>query len=286
MRIAINTAACDYLTLTTFDVGVASRMTRNFTQLQGRNVAKVIKRMQYEGRIAENVFCGTAMQGADPHFMLQASGYDAHRAMQVYQADRQADNPKATRVDLQITIPRLTADMPLSEYKTAILATLAENCVGRPPAIQVIDKNGAIGETIYIGSRDSERYIRIYDKQYSDTWGIRFEAEYKGTIAGGVFSNMLRRDTYATDVLHSELMRFAGIPLFDRMASVLKGNPGYMPTVSTLPTTDESRMKWLEEVVFPAIRKMYLAGVHKPRLMVMIAELAQMCDDYPLDNTW
>lgn len=286
MRIVINSAATDYLTLTSFDVGVASRMSTYFNNLQGRNVAKVIKRMQYEGRIAEGIFLGAAMQGADPHFMLQASGYDAHRAMQVYQSDRQTDNPKCTRIDLQITIARTREDKPLSEYKAAILASLEANCVGRPPNIQMIDKNGAIGETIYIGSRDSERFIRIYDKKYSDIDGIRFETEYKGTIAGGVFSNMLRRDTYATDVLHSELMRLSGIPLFDRFASILKGNPGHLPTVSTLPTTDESRMKWLEETVFPAIRKMYLAGVHKPRLMVMIAELAQMCDDYPLDNSW
>lgn len=286
MNIVINSPACDYLTLTTPDTGVAHKLEITFRLLQGRSPAKIGKRMQYEGRIIEGLFLGRAIQGGDTGYMLQSSGYQAHRVMQTLQADKQADRPRASRLDLQITVERVRDDTGLSLYKEAILASIASTTKGRMPALSMFDKLGQWGETIYIGSRASERYIRIYDKVYDDRQGIRFEAEYKGSIADSVFKGMLARDSYAGDVMTSELAKLAGIPLFDRMREIVNGDDGFRPTVTTVPTSDDSRLEWIENTVWPAIRKMYLSGAHKGRLMVLIAELAQMTDDYPLDNLW
>ena len=285
-KIVINSVACDYLTLTTFDDSVAARMRSMFCVLQSSNPAKVVNRLQYEGRIADGVFLGAAVQNGTINYMMQATGYDAHRLMQAWQAEQKTDRPRCTRLDLQVTVERLAQDMPLSAYKVDMQIALKEHSTGRPPGIELFDKDGKWGETIYIGSRLSERYIRVYDKEFDGRQGIRFETEYKGGIADNVFSHMLKRDTYSTDVIFSELAKLAGIQLYDRMGKIVKGDHGFLPNVFNAPTTDDSRIVWLENTIWPIIRKMYLSGSHRKRLSVMIAELQQMCDEPPLDNSW
>ena len=68
-------------------------------------------------------------------------------------------------------------------------------------------KNGRVGKTIYIGSRSSEKMIRIYDKaaeQNQEGVWIRYEIETKGDFADKCF----RRIKEAGRILRGVLSQF------------------------------------------------------------------------------
>jgi hypothetical protein len=95
---------------------------------------------------------------------------------------------KCTRIDLQVTVRLAVYDGSIAEDLAWRRAHNNEH-LGQPltPTQRLVKGYGA-GDTLYIGSRTSPRYGRIYDKQkespaeaYDRCW--RFEIEYKRVMA-------------------------------------------------------------------------------------------------------
>lgn len=118
--------------------------------------------------------------------LLQVSGRAAKGTYMLANADNQC-----TRLDLQLTY-RVDADEVQLDMEDIYMQLNAhKNGAHRPRAVKRIQE-GYSTQTIYVGKRASDVFIRIYDKyaesgkeEYKDS--IRFELELKGRVSKEVW---------------------------------------------------------------------------------------------------
>lgn len=121
-----------------------------------------------------------------------------------------------------------------------------------------IVSNGG-GDTIYIGSRQSDKFIRLYDKAAQmdladDIW-FRLELECKGMFARSIASVLIASEDWGLvfDTALSSMVRLpieTGWGKFRSMGSTTIGLP------KMEKRTD--REKWISEQVIPAVAKHYI----------------------------
>jgi phage replication initiation protein len=110
------------------------------------------------------------------------------------------------------------------------------------------------GYTLYVGSRHSERFIRIYDKsaeQHLATDWIRAEIETKGAVAKAIAGH-LSNDVVRWDDVFGQLMEsmfMVNDPTYKALIrnSATEG----VPKVEKTPDTE----KWIHDQVLPAVTK-------------------------------
>ena len=142
--------------------------------------------MQYQGRIWENdagtVFFGTGEQRGRPHYLAQFTGHRAQTAWDAYDGLVAYDLVRVTRLDVALTVP-----LPPGWRQDYLFASLKAD--DGPRSVSYIEsQSGPEGHetlaTVYIGSRSSDRYVRVYEKPDSEgNLYLRFEVEYKGARA-------------------------------------------------------------------------------------------------------
>lgn len=129
---------------------------------------------------------GWALQRGRDHYLITAEGDVAHDkffSMTLKQA-------KATRIDLQITIPRRASNAVTRDLVDALRSG---DWPYRKRNIMMYEGDEGEGNTCAIGSRSSYRYIRIYEKLGTDgLWYVRFEVEYKGELADDAYLKLSR----------------------------------------------------------------------------------------------
>lgn len=161
----------DWMTLTTKDSSRAVEWREAFqavaSEEQQRGYQwKEAKFYGYTGEQCGRVLYGKRNDGA----LVRLSSSLAHDAGMLFEPDA----AHCTRIDLQVTA-ELAGEHPLfleSAWKNAQLKGAME---GRPPKYTLIrDSEG--GSTLYVGSRSSMRYGRIYDK------GIELAASPAGKL--------------------------------------------------------------------------------------------------------
>ena len=114
------------------------------------------------------------------------------------------------------------------------------------------------GATLYIGSRSSDRYIRIYDKT-AESKGVyperswRWEIEYKKPRAGMVAARLLRLGAGPNAVI--DVVR-AG--LVDLRVNLPYGNPGadWVPHPGMRKSDDQTRLAYTSRVVRPFLQRL------------------------------
>jgi hypothetical protein len=114
------------------------------------------------------------------------------------------------------------------------------------------------GRTLYIGSRSSDRYIRIYDKT-AESKGVyperswRWEIEYKKPRAGMVAARLLRQGGGANaviDVVRSGLVDLrVRLPFGDP-------TPGWVPHPGQRKSDDHTRLAYTSRVVRPFLQRL------------------------------
>jgi hypothetical protein len=114
------------------------------------------------------------------------------------------------------------------------------------------------GRTLYIGSRSSDRYIRIYDKtaESKGVWPLRswrWEIEYKKPRAGLVAARLLRSGGRPNDVID-----VVASALADVRVNLPYGDPptGWLSKRPKLLTTNETRLRYTSRVVAPFIKNL------------------------------
>lgn len=140
------------------------------------------KIMQYDGHYwiggDGSFFLGTGQQKNQIHNMVRASGQLSDAMF-----DRAAGTPvkngwaKCTRLDIQITLPQ-----PADWGQWRVMWEMKKRGVNCWPIPSQSGKNGRELTTVYIGSRQSSRLTRLYQKEAgkdSDLY-LRFETEFKG----------------------------------------------------------------------------------------------------------
>jgi len=164
----INNAQIDFVTATT---AVKRRYDLASREVcEGKGEAREGRFLQYVGDRYESVFTGEAMQRGKASYLIQVTGEDSKESGIVL-IDA---GMKVTRIDLQITV-KLPSDYSARELADCFSY---KKWLGGERKINLIESEGM--DTVNVGSRSSNRYIRIYVKEGGF---LRFEVEYKKELA-------------------------------------------------------------------------------------------------------
>lgn len=158
-------------------------------------------RIGFDGTALDHLFFGRR----EHDVMLQASGPDADRI--AFLAVPHATN--VSRLDLQVTVWTEGSEVALASDAWDRLKTLP-NGRGRPRSFSLI-VNHPMGQTLYVGSRSSDNFGRLYDKGVESKLGPagllwRYEVELKRDPAQRTAEDYVRSEqpaAYATAQVHS-----------------------------------------------------------------------------------
>jgi len=121
------------------------------------------------------------------------------------------------------------------------------------------------GYTIYVGSRQSERFVRIYDKaaesKLSGKLWFRFEIETKGMVARAVATS-LRQSNNWSGVFDSLVYSMVGKP--EELALENFFTSGSVPIGLPKIERHSDREAWIESQVIPAVAKHYIDNPLSP----------------------
>lgn len=125
--------------------------------------------LQYKGWRKESFFIGHGMQQKKSHTIINVSGSLAHRLLETLKT---LPEWYCTRIDVQITI-KATGDL------TEALAMVRDDCKTENTTLIESKEN----DTLYLGSRSSDTFLRLYEKYIGDKKYLRLEFELKGARA-------------------------------------------------------------------------------------------------------
>lgn len=279
MPIITDSVAADWLTLTSYDAKTARRIEMQLLQIGGTDGSKKASRLQYKGWAAEGVFFGTAKQGELGHYMCVASATAANELLQRMQALGIESGYSCTRIDLQYTKKRenhITSLSICGEELRRYIAQEVKNSSIRPQ-IKVISSDKRCDETVYIGSRESERFVRIYDKMIDNEEYVRFETEYKGKYANEVMKKCIASDKQAAQILASEVLKYVSASSVTRwLAYSVQSSSSEAIVVHRDMSSDIKKLRWLEDSIIPIMLKLGL-GAYKQEIVYMLkSALAQL----------
>lgn len=207
----------------------------------------------YRGHALGKFFVGTSVQG----MAMYASGA---WSSDLLEARLRWQN--APRLDIQVTL-WYQDDIAATLIDASVAATLAHRDQRKLPPYAVQRRaTFGDGDTLYIGSRTSDKYVRIYDKmrekkepEYENS--IRFEVELKGEIARMYVHEcddaFPQQEWWYSKV--RTILRGYGISLPDCVPETY-AVPEYKKEV---PTVD-SRLAWLSSQVAPTVAKLVASG--------------------------
>jgi len=248
----------DYITLTIPDdvpmtdaenwTALVAQALREGDKIGGRKAAQALG---YKGLVAGPVFAGARQDGA----ILRCSGFTADKIIAI----ARPPTARCTRVDLALTV-WLEQDDPgragrAREQSTAVRES---DPASKVKTITFIDGCGA-GDTLYLGSRTSELFGRVYDKgresnapEYAFAW--RYEVEYKGLSARAFlaeWSTAVNRRAWELGVVLS-WFKDRGIEVPVQAESVACTRV----EVPKHRTDPEKTMEWLRTGVAPSVRRL------------------------------
>lgn len=250
----INRPAIDWLTLTTFTNLAGNELLRVARRCATNSEPKNRRIMQYEGKTWGNTFYGVAEQRGRGHMMLRASGATAHEAYDEIMQSNPAMSVSCTRIDLQVTV-RLTwnysARALCDQLRTA-------DWNGHKRKVTMIEGGDGL-DTIYIGSRDSERMYRIYVKRVDNESYLRWEAEIKGDLADQTWVAITVGGADAMNsIARGEFGRMPYVPnrAIDEIAACMDKYQAREIRPVERVRDSSSTMQWVSRAVSPAVNRM------------------------------
>ena len=270
----------DWLTLTTYSLEAFNELYYIHT---GEHDQTGIKEKgsfrNYRGVVASGALWAAGKQGQAVHYLVKASGAKAHDLAISLASCLSWESFRASRIDLQVTVPGTLDGLSVKRSAEAIVAM---GRMGRPPKITAI-----LGETdtVYIGSRSSERMVRIYQKLGTPDGlppRVRFEVELKGDLASITLKDMVSGRVRIAERLAWEWNR---LPI-DRQHESLRGITNELlacksveptpPPIRALPNT----LRWLETVVDSSIKKLASDhDCHQPMIELLYSWLSLYSKD-------
>lgn len=210
--------------------------------------------MQYAGWSFGSVFFGTAEQSGRMHNMLRVSGAAAHDL--IGGLGNVPGSVKCTRVDVQVTVP---LDRGYDSGRFYVFATEGKDWKGRKRKVSRIQNEDGL-DTVYIGSRQSEVFARLYVKEVGRpvVRALRFEVELKGGKSD-VYKRALlsgKADMVGLLLWEWEKMPALAIAQAPSVGAVLNGGEPYrLRGVKTI-REPSATYKWFDRSVVPALRRL------------------------------
>ena len=256
-------SALDYLRLATWDITAHTNLLAEL--LQGSEGQwEHSKWLQYHGWKRETFFLGTGYQNKRRHSILNISGYMADRNWSNLASE---DSYYATRVDLQITIPS-----PADIFLPTVYGELRTGNV-KPSIIQ-----SELNDTLYVGSRTSDVFIRLYEKPL-DKMHLRLEFEFKGKVAKGIWKALQAKST--PDEIYQHYLAKCDLPNYVKAHyyDVQDGATAFAIR-QEIAKTDKAKLKWLQTIDASVRQALYNhnIGTEVQRLVMSWANEASNVD--------
>lgn len=264
----LNKPMFDWLTLTTFDEKNALGVKHGLIEER-----KPAKRLQYKGVEDRNkLFVGHALQNGEDHWMFQASGEMSDYAHVMIIRNFGPYDWNVTRCDLQVTVP-MPAGFDSRAMYDALVAWEGDGKPRKPSIVQSGDGN----DTVYIGSRTSDRFTRIYVKPLEEgSKALRFEVEYKGEHAHRVY-NDCRRAEKKREILAHELWSLPRLPKSTHRAFYrVLGNNLHKPEIKRADG-QHTTLEWLTRQVSPTVARMANGHETHWRMREIVLDWCRMC---------
>lgn len=253
-----NRPAIDWLTLTTYDAKVQRDMAMMISKLRPkwRDNSIDSKVKQYEGWRGEGYFVGAGRQKEKDHFMFRFSG-DLSDAV-TWQSPRLPID--CTRLDCQLTLPLPT---PIEQTYKAYVSLVdsvdkSEKARGQRErnVDAIVSPDGFC--SLYVGSRESERFYRLYVKESGGEYFLRFEVEYKGkeSMAGRIWRDTAREPERLVIWLKGEIDTLPDHQLTTIFKDALSGVPGEIMKQGRERADPQKTLEWLKRQVSPAIKRL------------------------------
>jgi hypothetical protein len=162
----------------------------------------------------------------------------------------------ATRLDIQVTVRLVPKMVPTFLEAVETLAQVPNGGRGAQPDVVGVRKNSEF-QTVYIGSRKSDTFLRCYDKfkeskeeVYLDC--VRLECELKGKMAEAVWGQLSKVDNPGATSI--------GILLYllerrNISTSWIPTDWSYVRPEPRQKTKEEATVGWLATQVAPSVRQ-------------------------------
>ena len=262
MNLIVNKPMIDYITVTSYEESLITwvhdrvKLITSTTNIKARK-SRV---MQYDGSKVDTgrgiLFWGEGEQKGMPHYMVRCSGefsdrvaaslaaYDRHGGIQSY---------RVTRIDMQVTVECKDAGVCLMEMFAMLNG---KKIKGEMNGVFRLIAGSDKMNTLYLGSRQSNRFSRFYVKDVIEgVEYLRYEVELKGDVARDCWDRFrVGRDKAVKSMLTGEFKSKAGLiqdSIQKSIGSVLNGVGGKAKGVRKKPNT----IKWLYKTVLPALEK-------------------------------
>ena len=179
----IDAPAIDWLTFTTWDELEFIRWKEWQKNVIGDE--KIGKIRMYDGIWRGSSFVGEGRQNNRSHGMIRVSGSDSNQA---YFELLRGDYAKCTRLDIQFTTP-----LPAGYSARVFADDIRGGQQGEyQRSIDLYDNSDGF-DSVYVGSKKSDRFARFYVKEVEEQKYLRFEVEYRG-VWSQVVSKAIQED--------------------------------------------------------------------------------------------
>ena len=240
----LNVPQIDWITFTSWEKRVFDRWT--YWQSLQTGDCKEGKIKMYSGFWTGSAFIGQGDQGTKKHYIARVSGESSHNAFD----DLQDVQAKVTRIDVQITIP-----FPDGYSARNFADQLRFGDWGKfGREVQLIENTDFL-DTVYIGSRKSDRFARIYVKAANGEKFLRLEVEYKGSWAEAIGNAYF----YDKSMISGFLLDFIETLPMDDQNGVIKafkdviiGSRAGIINPKKIPD-DDATWNWLMDQTMPVI---------------------------------
>ena len=180
------------------------------------------------------------------HIFFELSGVACLRVMSAGMLDDliQENHERTARVDLAID---LDGDLHPIEF-------VRNNCHAATKTRSEIVSS--TGETVYVGSRTSERFMRVYryNQPHERAHLMRIELEFKGDTAKGI-ARLIAEDGLATAQVSAHDRYRWSYPV---LQSAIEGRR--VPRAARTPQALATWMRWLSEAVKPSLLDRWQSG--------------------------
>jgi hypothetical protein len=267
MDIELEVAKIDYLTLTTFNRGIAQKWMDWIEVFSGRERENLDseRRHRYVGMRGfgdmASVFLGE--RGDGKHYMLQISGQDSDELIHNIpdmMSDVMSQRVRCTRIDVQVTIVQPPGWSQL-DYKLS-----AEEAGLKPTNARSDNKeHGVELETVYTGKKTSGRLNRLYQKVTDDgVLLLRYETQYTEDYATSVIESILNNGVKPESIIRGEIAR-RGIGMLDNFDLWADGL--FAPKRRRKVIEADKRAAWLVDDILPVLMEYIERHDADPRVL-------------------
>ena len=270
--ITLDQPGIDWLTITSFEPLVydVQNLLMTIAAENGCKVSEGHKTMQYLGRTGVcqlgSIFCGSAEQRGVNHYMMQISGElcNVSELLIPIAAGVREGWLRCRRIDLQMTCIEPAS---WNQWGFFNRQKLIKKTVGW---VESSTSDGERLATVYLGSRLSGKFLRVYEKWIGKTRLLRCEYELKGNTAQS-FCKMIFDGTSTSSALLKLLIQLTD----DKELSAI-----YLPALEYVKVSDKPKIlqnepkteKWLRETVFPSFHNYISSHQSNPEVMKLFKD--------------